>query len=109
MILTTNRSQAIDPAFESRIDIAVRYEALKVSSRRQVWQNFITRLPEGDREILESDFDLLATIDLNGRQIKSIVKTAQLLAVRKQQPLKIDQIKSVIRLKEKSMFGQDLQ
>ncbi|MCJ1282348.1 hypothetical protein MMC26_001671 [Xylographa opegraphella] len=99
MFLTTNRVDAIDPAFESRIDVALNYEELSIASRRQIWQNFVMRLPEEKREIDGNDFDTLASIPLNGRQIKSAVKTAQMLAARKREPLSVDHATSVLRLR----------
>ena len=78
MILTTNRVETMDVAFDSRVDIRLHYPPLPASSRRQIWANFLARLPEKST-FSEDDLDQLAALDLNGRQIKSAVKTAQLL------------------------------
>ncbi|MCJ1393254.1 hypothetical protein MMC18_006126 [Xylographa bjoerkii] len=108
MFLTTNRVEAIDPAFESRIDVAFSYEELAVASRRQIWYNFIMRLPEEEREIDGNDFDTLANIPLNGRQIKSAVKTAQMLAARKREPLSVDHATSVLQLRAHLLNNKDM-
>ncbi|OTA67747.1 hypothetical protein K449DRAFT_324024, partial [Hypoxylon sp. EC38] len=44
LILTTNRTHGIDPAFESRIDIILTYDHLSQDSRNQIWINFIKTL-----------------------------------------------------------------
>ena len=108
MFLTTNRVEAIDAAFESRIDVALNYEELSVASRRQIWYNFVKRLPEEEREIDGNDFDALANIPLNGRQIKSAVKTAQMLAARKREPLSIDHATSVLQLRAHLLNNKDM-
>ncbi|MCJ1417352.1 hypothetical protein MMC32_003695 [Xylographa parallela] len=108
MFLTTNRVEAIDAAFESRIDVALNYEELSVASRRQIWYNFVMRLPEEEREIDGNDFDALANIPLNGRQIKSAVKTAQMLAARKREPLSIDHATSVLQLRAHLLNNKDM-
>ncbi|MCJ1385816.1 hypothetical protein MMC17_008940 [Xylographa soralifera] len=108
MFLTTNRVEALDPAFESRIDVAFNYEELSVASRRQIWCNFVMRLPEEEREIDGNDFDTLANIPLNGRQIKSAVKTAQMLAARKREPLSVDHTISVLQLRAHLLNNKDM-
>jgi len=105
MFLTTNRIATIDPAFESRIDIAVSYPALTPTLRRQVWVNFITRLPGDKWVVTEKDFDKLAEAELNGRQIKSAVKTAQMLAGRERNKLGMDHLKKVLRLRKENRFA----
>ncbi|MCJ1404796.1 hypothetical protein MMC11_008022 [Xylographa trunciseda] len=108
MFLTTNRVEAIDPAFESRIDVAFNYKELSVAPRRQIWSNFIMRLPEEEREIDGIDFDTLAKIPLNGRQIKSAVKTAQMLAARRREPLSVDHVTSVLQLRAHLLNNKDI-
>ena len=41
MMLTTNRYLAIDPAFESRIDLSFVFQDLEPASRAKVWYNFL--------------------------------------------------------------------
>lgn len=133
MILTTNRVQTFDPAFQSRILISVDYKELTVESRRTVWANFLKQhdhtqtaarakvLTSNDdndenndngeelrkqhlsrtlpHEISDSDLDHLArTLTLNGRQIKNVLKTAQLLALRRGEGLNKDHIKLVLKV-----------
>ncbi|KAI1821816.1 P-loop containing nucleoside triphosphate hydrolase protein [Xylaria intraflava] len=79
LFLTTNRVNTFDDAFKSRIHIPIRYTDLKASSRLQIWRNFCDRVP-GGVDIDETGLRTLAAHDLNGRQIKNIVKAAESLA-----------------------------
>ncbi|KAL2398967.1 hypothetical protein ABEF93_006715 [Exophiala dermatitidis] len=76
LFLTTNRVKDIDEAFRSRIHITINYPNLSAESRRQIWQKFLGP----DSALTGQDLDRLAQVDLNGRQIKNMVKTAQMLA-----------------------------
>jgi len=75
LFLTTNRIKNIDEAFHSRIHVTVNYPNLSVESRRHIWANFWRDHPTTGKEL-----DQLAQVDLNGRQIKNVLKTAQMLA-----------------------------
>ncbi|KAH7398040.1 P-loop containing nucleoside triphosphate hydrolase protein [Cadophora sp. MPI-SDFR-AT-0126] len=97
MILTTNRVDTMDIAFDSRVDIRLHYPPLPASSRRQIWANFIARLPEKST-FSEDELDQLAELDLNGRQIKSAVKTAQLLSSGKGEAVRMEHIGTVLRI-----------
>ena len=80
LLLTTNRPHTIDPAFESRIDIALNYANLTAESRAKVLQRFLQTLPDGSVEVSQDEVADLMKKPLNGRQIKSAVKTARILA-----------------------------
>lgn len=85
LFLTTNRVRSIDPAFESRITIAVRYESLDLDARSKVWSaqlDSVSALASTD-----IDVNALAQQDLNGRQIKNVVQLALCLAADQQSPL----------------------
>ncbi|KAF2193260.1 P-loop containing nucleoside triphosphate hydrolase protein [Zopfia rhizophila CBS 207.26] len=82
MFLTTNRICAFDPAFKSRIHLAIRYPHLSPTCRRELWKTFITggcpqNMPQW---IDDSVLAKLESQDLNGRQIKNIVRTAYAVA-----------------------------
>ena len=102
MILTTNRMRSIDTAFESRIDITLTYDALTESDRKQVWVNFLRNFDPEDIDIDESAINELAKWDFNGRQIKSAIKTARILAAKKQVPLKAEHLNVVLNLRKKA-------
>jgi SpoVK/Ycf46/Vps4 family AAA+-type ATPase len=103
MILTTNRMRSIDTAFESRIDITLTYNSLTEADRKQVWRNFIQNLDPNDVDIDEQAIDRLAQWDFNGRQIKSAIKTARILAAKKKMPLNVDHLNVVLNMREKAL------
>lgn len=98
MFLTTNRASSFDPAFESRIDLTLHYPALDAASRLHVWRTFVKPRSDGT-SVTESELQTLAEVNLNGRQIKNVVKTALLLASRDQTPLKISHIETVLKVR----------
>ncbi|KAL1636321.1 hypothetical protein SLS56_001301 [Neofusicoccum ribis] len=95
MFLTTNRVQTFDAAFQSRIHISLEYPELSVSSRLTVWKNFLEASPQ-KHDISERQLDSLSLMNMNGRQIKNVLKTAQLLASRKDTELTYNHIVTVL-------------
>jgi len=89
LFLTTNRVDNIDAAFQSRIHISMEYEELSTSSRRHVWSNFLSVGATKAHGFSETDLDKLADYQMNGREIKNVLKTAQLLAGKKKQSLQL--------------------
>jgi SpoVK/Ycf46/Vps4 family AAA+-type ATPase len=87
LFLTTNRVDNIDLAFQSRIHISIAYPDLSVASRRHIWDGFLKRL-KVRQDWSEIDLDELATVKLNGRQIKNVLKSATLLSARKNDTLR---------------------
>jgi AAA+ superfamily predicted ATPase len=79
LFLTTNRLKDFDNAFESRIDFSIEYPELDFESRLQVWKNLISRLKR-PVDISSSDLEKLARIEMNGRRVKNVIKSAQLIA-----------------------------
>ena len=79
LFLTTNRIKNIDDAFHSRIHVAMRYPELTCDSRRKIWARFVE---EGGNGLTQADLAELAREELNGRQIKNVLKTARMLATR---------------------------
>mmetsp|Transcript_19687 Transcript_19687/g.38967 ORF Transcript_19687/g.38967 Transcript_19687/m.38967 type:complete len:537 (+) Transcript_19687:3-1613(+) len=80
LFLTSNRIDSLDPAFQTRITLALRYEALDLEGRAKVWENLLVK--SGYEQKLES-FDLmtLAKTPLNGREIKNALRLAMAMAV----------------------------
>ena len=78
LFLTTNRVRTFDPAFESRVTVALRYDHLSPAARAQVWRNLFQRVSVPvDADLA---YDDLARHELNGRQIKNAVRLAVSLA-----------------------------
>ena len=107
MLLTTNRMRSLDPAFESRIDITLTYNSLGEAERKQVWRNFIAGFDPKDISIDEVAISRLAKWEFNGRQIKSAIKTAKILAAKKKAPLNEDHLKVVLNLRAKALSSME--
>jgi hypothetical protein len=79
LFLTTNRARELDPAFLSRISIGLHYRSLAEQSRRKIWAGLLAGNPRF-AGLGEKDFTALATLELNGRQIKNCIRQADALA-----------------------------
>ncbi len=99
LFLTTNRVDNIDAAFESRIHLSLQYEELSLSSRYHIWKTFLGAASSGTGYFSEENLQTLSEIPMNGRQIKNVIKTAQLLASRKGVPVNFDNIEVVTKLR----------
>ncbi|KAF5569175.1 TOB3 (member of AAA-ATPase family) [Fusarium phyllophilum] len=99
MFLTTNRVSAFDPAFESRIHLTIHYPNLDYTSRLHIWKTFVGICNDGN-SISEDELDKLAAVELNGRQIKNVVKTARLLATHEKTQLAMGHISTVLMIKK---------
>lgn len=102
LFLTTNRAGNIDPAFESRIHVSIVYPDLDMTSRRHIWQQFLTRTA-GTEQFSDEQLETLAGVSLNGRQIKNVLKTAHLLAWSQEKPLAYEHLQTVLKLREATL------
>lgn len=98
LFLTTNRVESFDPAFTSRIHVALHYRQLSGADRARIWANNFDRLerdsagkvfvaPSAREYILERDIDREAgfvgevgQLRWNGREIRNALQTAVALA-----------------------------
>ncbi|KAI9713538.1 MAG: hypothetical protein M1820_000920 [Bogoriella megaspora] len=99
IILTTNRLDACDPAFESRIHFSIHYPDLGLDARKQIWKTFLTKAHQAeDRNatIRDEDLEILARHELNGRQIKNVVGSARSIARELNQPLDKAHVETVL-------------
>ncbi|KAJ5280861.1 hypothetical protein N7478_006233 [Penicillium angulare] len=99
LFLTTNRAENIDPAFESRIHLAIAYDELDVISRRQIWVQFLERTDNTD-EFTDAQLEKLSAIEMNGRQIKNLLKIAGLVARSQKSKLGWSQIQAILKLRQ---------
>ncbi|KAL8889315.1 MAG: hypothetical protein Q9205_003480 [Flavoplaca limonia] len=110
LFLTTNRVETFDDAFQSRIHVALRYGELTTKAKRSVWKMFLDKVASKDgvetAVFKETDYDKLARHNLNGRQIKNAVRTAQALAVNEKKALDMGHIAKVLEVAE--TFEKDL-
>ncbi|KEF58304.1 uncharacterized protein A1O9_06230 [Exophiala aquamarina CBS 119918] len=110
LFLTTNRVETFDSAFVSRIHLSLRFQDLTTKAKRTVWNLFIDRVRKQEGmevgNITETDLSDLARRDVNGRQIKNLVRAAQALAIHEEKPLSMVHIRRVIEVAES--FENDL-
>eukprot|EP00574_Skeletonema_japonicum_P012330 CAMPEP_0201718278 /NCGR_PEP_ID=MMETSP0593-20130828/3826_1 /ASSEMBLY_ACC=CAM_ASM_000672 /TAXON_ID=267983 /ORGANISM="Skeletonema japonicum, Strain CCMP2506" /LENGTH=942 /DNA_ID=CAMNT_0048208537 /DNA_START=9 /DNA_END=2834 /DNA_ORIENTATION=+ len=79
LFLTSNRIDSLDPAFQTRITLALRYEPLNKEGRRKVWENLL--LKSGyESSMLSFDLNELSKPTLNGREIKNSLRLAMAMA-----------------------------
>ncbi|KAJ3117474.1 hypothetical protein HK098_006246 [Nowakowskiella sp. JEL0407] len=95
LFLTTNRVTEFDPAFESRVTVALKYEKLSVDARIQVWRNLIARVPI---KVGEINYEALGEHDMNGRQINNAVRLALALAEDAGEPITDQIIEQTIQI-----------
>lgn len=83
MFLTTNRISSFDSAFISRIHLAVHYPPLAQSGRRTLLYTFLKQASQESAEAMSRNgfLEKLAKEQLNGRQLKNLVRTACALAL----------------------------
>ncbi|KAK3323006.1 P-loop containing nucleoside triphosphate hydrolase protein [Apodospora peruviana] len=93
LFLTTNRVSSIDHAFQSRVDLFLPYQDLTTAARRQVWDNFINHCGrEKFKDIDDGNLARLCMLSLNGREIKNLIKSAQLLSVKAGGQVTVDRL-----------------
>jgi AAA+ superfamily predicted ATPase len=109
MFLTTNRISTFDAAFKSRFHVAIKYRALSASSRRDFWKTFARKAsPNSAIQWMDDSFlDTLSAKDLNGRQIKNIVRTAHAMAVSSNEAIGAKHIESAMEILEE--FERDFE
>jgi hypothetical protein len=75
LFLTSNRASNIDPAFFSRISMAIHYGDLAAGDRHKIWKTLLA-----NSGIPTNFADILYGHKLNGRQIKNCIRNANALA-----------------------------
>lgn len=80
LFLTTNRIRDFDEAFFSRVHLALPYAPLDQAARLRIWRTMLamTRMRYNERQI---NLDGLSALPLNGRQIRTVVRLATMLAL----------------------------
>jgi hypothetical protein len=87
--------QAFDEAFLSRIHVALHFTELSEASRAQVWRAFV--LKAGIQDISDQQIATLAEWQVNGRQIKNAVATADSLAMGRGEPLSVQHLEEMLQ------------
>jgi hypothetical protein len=88
----------------------LRYDSLDHRAKKAIFKIFIERVRLLEKTdtmpFTEEDLNILARHELNGRQIKNTVRTAQALAVNKREPLSMNHIRQVLEVH--MSFDRDL-
>ena len=101
MFLTTNRAKTFDPAFQSRIHLSLQYTDLSDSAKEEIWRGFLSKVEStalGMEDITAGEIQELSKIELNGRQIKNVVKIAVSLANDEKQPLSLANLRRAMKV-----------
>jgi len=104
LFLTSNRVKSFDPAFHSRISVALHYEALDQKSRKQVFVNLMQAAKINS--LTAAELNKLSEYELNGRQIKSTIRLAQSLAFTEGVPVRLDHMEKTVNIARQ--FQEDL-
>lgn len=106
LFLTSNRVSTFDDAFKSRIHVPLKYADLTPASRKTIWKNFLGKM-EGV-EVDEEGYEALSLAEINGRQIKNVIRTAKALAGYQGQRLGRGMLEVVIGIQEEFERELDL-
>lgn len=93
--MTSNRAETIDKAFGSRVHLTLHYPDLEPTARGDIWRQFATQT-QIVNTLTDKEYSSLASLPLNGRQIKNVIKIATLLADQERKGLGIEQIRTVL-------------
>ncbi|KAF3940043.1 hypothetical protein ABW19_dt0207954 [Dactylella cylindrospora] len=99
LLLTTNRLESIDEAFQSRIHLCIQYPELDTAARGNIWQTFFkigSKSGAASLSISQEDKETLFRLNLNGRQIKNIMSIARAYSSAKGQDVTIDTIRHAV-------------
>lgn len=109
LFLTTNTVSVFDQALKSRIHLPIPYPKLSRASRQRLWHLFLSRCSAESAKSLEADgtLDRIADEELNGRQVKNVVRLAHSLALREKSLIKARHIS--IALEPLKNFEHDFQ
>lgn len=97
LFLTTNRVKQIDEAFNSRIHFRLAYPDLDAHARRKVWTGFLDR-QLGGHDVTDEELSRLESLEINGRVIKNVLKSAALLASHKNEKLGFRHLETVLTI-----------
>lgn len=93
LFLTTNRVEAFDEAFLSRIHVALHFSRLSLASKVQVWKAFIRKMGDNVESFSDEQIEELANRDINGRQIKNAARTAHSLAMSRREKVGFEHLR----------------
>lgn len=98
LFLTTNLVEQIDEAFESRISVSIGFQKGTTDKRKKIWTNLLKAAQVKDGLL---DIDALSLIELNGRQIKNVIRLSQTLAKARSVELSVDIVNQVVSVTQR--------
>ncbi|KAL8872076.1 MAG: hypothetical protein Q9174_002234 [Haloplaca sp. 1 TL-2023] len=105
LFLTTNRVGTFDQAFQSRIHITLGLPILDQPRRTEVWMLFLEELAKSQQltaghigELQKQVITTWSRQSLNGRQIRNNVRTALLVAEKKNELVSAKHFETVLRI-----------
>jgi SpoVK/Ycf46/Vps4 family AAA+-type ATPase len=101
LFLTTNRLDEFDDAFQSRIHLTVNYQPLTDVKRAAIWKNLLDQITPG-HWAAEAVARLSREYNINGREIKNLIRTAAALAEHDGVLLSEEHIQTVFNLNTES-------
>lgn len=101
LFLTTNRIGTFDEAFRSRISVFLRYPSLSTEKKEQIWKTLLDKTPAGG--VPSDKLSELAALEINGREIRNAIHTAQTWARSKREPLELRHVQYVMGVVEDSL------
>lgn len=101
VFLTAESLDPVDSLLRAKLDLTIKIPSPNKEMRRALWANALSAaLPLRERNFSSENLDELATKQLMGREIKSAVKMAGMLAKSKGCSLRMEHIQTVLKLKE---------
>lgn len=90
----------MDPAFQSRIQVAIEYQDLNPEARRKVWTSLLEKrratMDAISYGIIEGNLPVLSNHKLNGRQIRNVLNVADGLAFNNKSQVTLKHIEDAV-------------
>lgn len=98
LFMTTNRVTTVDDAILSRCTAQVRYETPTVEGQRKIWRTLsdLSSIKLSDKEIERFS---KAHPKLVGRDVKGLLKLANMISVRSKKPITVESLEFVMKFK----------
>ncbi|KAB5533439.1 P-loop containing nucleoside triphosphate hydrolase protein [Coniochaeta sp. 2T2.1] len=106
IIQTTNRITSLDVAIESRIHLAIKYHDLTETEKMKIFRHFLDHIIKWDNvedregKMLDRIQKMVRRSRINGRQIRNIITSANLLAKSQKKKLRFQHIEEVHEVTE---------
>jgi len=95
IFMTTNRKDSIDDAIKSRITAFLEYPSLSLATRVQIWKNL---MKFSKINVTDEIIHAIQHHEVNGRQIKNILRVAQCLAIEHGTSVNLEHLKMALHI-----------